>query len=63
MSALENKNPDTSSKPTPPVRKRLYHTPPSSVCCAERGRAQLNQPAVFAMMTEAIEHYVTAGRW
>ena len=70
---MENKNSDGSSCPPLPIRKRLYHAPPSwvqtdepffiTVCCAERGRAQLNRPAVFAVMTGAIEHYVTTGRW
>ena len=56
-----------------PVRQRLHHAPPAWVrdgalffitaCCAERGRAQLNRPEVFAVMVEALEHYVTAHRW
>ena len=58
---------------TRPTRRRLHHTPPGwvkdgavffiTVCCQERGRAQLDRASVFDAMVDAVEHYVAAERW
>ncbi len=59
--------------PELPQRQRLYHSTPSwvdhgslfflTVCCAERGKAQLTRPEVFKVLSAAIEHYVRSGQW
>ena len=54
-------------------RKRLWHVPPAqvgngawfflTVCCATRGRAQLDKREIFNVMSAAVEYYVAAGKW
>ena len=54
-------------------RRRLYHTPPFkarndsrfflTVCCAKRNLSQLDKPAVFRVMSAAIEHYMASEKW
>ena len=56
-----------------PQRRRLYHAPPVwvrndakffvTVGCARRGPSQLDRPAVFHVITAAIEHYLASEKW
>ncbi len=56
-----------------PQRKHLRHVPPAhvengawfflTVCCATRGRAQLDNRETFEVMSAAVEYYTAAGRW
>jgi putative transposase len=56
-----------------PQRAQLHHKPPAwvqrdslfflTVCCAPRGKSQLNNAAAFAAITESIDLYVRSGKW
>ncbi len=59
--------------PDLPQRVRLYHQPPGwvkddalffvTLCCATRGRSQLDNAKVFGEILDSADYYIESGKW